>query len=47
MIIFLAGGLILIGSIWRLVKRFLKIWFVIVALLVCFKLAADAGWIQL
>ena len=36
-----------IGSFWNHFKRFLKIWVVIVVVLVCLKLAADAGWISI
>ncbi len=41
----ITGGLILLSAVWNLLKRFLKIWFVVLILLLGLKLAFDQGWI--
>ena len=37
---------LLFGSIARLLKRFVKFWFTVFCLLVVFKIAVDAGWLN-
>ena len=36
---------LILGMIWRLFFRFIKIWAVFMIVLIGFKLASDAGWI--
>lgn len=43
----LALAFFLLGGLLKLLKRFIKVWFFILVILVCLKLAADAGWIAL
>lgn len=38
---------LVIASFWSHFKRFLKIWLIVLVLLGCLKLAADAGWIRI
>ena len=38
-------ALLILAMVWRLLKRFLKIWFVLLLILVLVKLAYDAGFL--
>jgi len=36
--------LLLLGTIWRILMKFIKLWLVVLVILVCLKLVTDAGW---
>lgn len=36
--------MLILGSLWRLLKKFIQIWLVLMAILFILKIAADAGW---
>ena len=38
-------ALLVLGGVWKMMKKFIKFWLMVVCLLVVIKLMMDAGWL--